>query len=357
MTLRGAVLATGGAVVLWVGGAVPASACTVRLKADGNTAAIQHALDRPGNPLICLESGVYKGARLVAARSARIRNVGKDRVVLSAGSQGRVLTVMQAGIDVVLEGITLTDGKAPRGGGVALDAASRVTLRDCWLTQNTATSQGGGGISASAGEVVLVRSRVTHNVADIAAAIDLTGTAKARIVASLIADNQPTATGFGPLRLSDAASLDLRLSTLAYNGGNGVYLQPSGQGRTRATLDSVIVMGKPDAVAVSRTEAEHVTVSRSVLHGAAGYVPKDLATTHALPGFDLVNAERYRPIVGSAAIARGRCSGADAGRDLSGRLRSAVCSAGALEAAPDVTRKTLQERAKAAQAQPKESPW
>ena len=353
-TFAGAVLL---AVVLVGGSAGRAVACTVRIRPDGNTAAIQHAMDRPGNPLICLASGVYKGARLVASRSARLQNVGKDRVVLSAGGQGRVLTVMQAGVDVVLDGITLTDGKAARGGAVAIDAASRVTLRDCWLTQNTATSQGGGAISASAGEVVLVRSRLTHNVADMAAALDLTGTAKARVVASLIADNQPTATGFGPIRLTDAASLDLRLSTLAYNGGNGVYVQPSGHGRTRATLDSVIVMGKPDAVAVSRTEAGHVTISRSVLHGAAGYVPKDLETVHALPGFDLVNAERYRPILGSAAIARGRCVGPDAALDLGHRPRPAVCSAGALEAAPDVVRKTLRARALAAQSKPKESPW
>jgi hypothetical protein len=350
---------------LLVATAEPADACTVTLKADGNTAAIQHAMDRPGKPVVCLHPGVYNGARLVVTKSLTLRNIGrsgpngsKERVVLKAGGHGRVLTVPTAGIDVTLEGITLAEGRASQGGGILIDAAANVVLRDCWLTANEAANEGGGAIAANAGRLTLVRTRVTHNTAEHAAGLDLLGTVQARVVASLIADNSPTATGDAPIRLGDAAALDLVLSTIAYNGGNGVFVQPrGGLGRSRVTFDSCIVMGKPDTVAVARNEAEHIRISRSVLYGGLTYVATDLQTVRALPGFNLVDAERYRPVKGSPAIARGKCTGPDAQRDLSGRPRPAVCSAGALEAPPDAVRATLKERAAAAKKKPKPDPW
>ncbi len=341
---------------LLVAGPVQA-ACTVTLKADGNTAAVQQAMDRPGPPpTVCLQPGTYRGARLVATRSVTVRGVGKERVILDAGGQGRVLTVPQDGIQVVFEHLTLTNGKMPEGGAVALTQKSQLTLRDCWLTANQATVRGGGAIHATAGRLNLVRTRLSGNTASAATALDLAGTVQVRMISSLISENHVAATVDGPVRLADDARLDMQNSTVAYNSGNGIVLQPLGRGRTALRIDSSIVMGTPEAIAVGRAEADRVGVLRSIVNGGVGYVALDMATQRAVPGFNLKEAERFRPATGSPAIALGVCVGADASLDLAGVRRSRTCTAGALEAPAADVAQTLKQR-KLVKTKESSSPW
>jgi hypothetical protein len=334
------------------------AACDVTLKPDGNTAAIQHAMDKESKrPVqVCLNPGVYRGARLVATRSVVLRRLGKDKVVLDAGGQGRVLTIPQAGITVVLDGITLTNGKADRGGAVALVQASKLELTDCWIYNNTATLLGGGAISASAGELHLVRTRITSNYGERASAIDLSGSVKARLASTLVADNEAKGSADPPIRLSSAAQLDLYASTVAYNGGSGIVLQPDGPGRRKLSVSSSIVMGKPDAITVQRAEVDDVRVDRSILWGGIGWVALDMVSKKSLPGFNLKELERYRPEIGSVAIGTGLCTPADARKDLAGLPRASACTAGALEAPAADIRATLAARKKDPKAQ-KPTSW
>ena len=76
--------------------------CDVTLVADGNTAAIQVALDRTDKPVICLKPGKYLGARFVVAQSATLQRLGTGEVILDAGGQGRVLTLPKAGVRLAL---------------------------------------------------------------------------------------------------------------------------------------------------------------------------------------------------------------------------------------------------------------
>lgn len=351
------------AIALFVTAAVVisprAQACTIRIRADGNTAAIQQAMDKPGRrvPIVCLEPGVYKGARLVATRSAVLRRVGQDKVVFDAGAQGRVLTVAQDNIEVRLEGITLTNGKAEQGGAVALIRASRLTLQDCWIYANTATLHGGGAIFANSGQLDLVRTRITGNSGDRAAAIDLTGVVQARLFATLVADNEARGTSDAPIRLTSSAQLHLEGATVAYNSGSGVVLQPDGPGRRKLTVVSSIIMGKPDAITVQRAEADAVRVESSVLWGGFGFVALDLASQRALPSFNLKLAERYRPETGSVAIGLGRCVDRLAKLDLTGKPRGRVCTAGALEAPPAEFAATMALRRKQPAVQKKPKDW
>jgi hypothetical protein len=286
-----------------------------------------------------------------------VRGIGKERVILDAGFQGRVLTMPQDGVQVTFEHLTMTNGVASEGGAVALTQKSTLVLRDVWLTGNKATVRGGGAISASAGRLELVRVRITGNGAQAAPAVDLSGSASARFLATLIAENNVQATIDGPVRLSDNASLEFVSSTVAYNSGSGIVMQPRGAGQAHLRVDSSVVMGTPDAIAVGRGQAPQVGVSRSVLHGGIGWVATDLLTQRTIPGFNLRDVERFRPSTGSAAIALGACRGGEAGIDLAGGRRAKVCTAGALEAAPSHIAATLLERAKAAKAKANESPW
>lgn len=336
----------------------PALACDVTLQPDGNTAAIQHAMDRPGKrpPVVCLRPGVYKGARFLAMRSATLRRLGTDKVVLDAGNMGRVLTIAADGIAITLDGITITGGKADRGGGIAVTKTATVTLRDCWLYGNTATLLGGGAIAADAGKISLVRTRVTGNRGERTSAIDLAGTVQARLVSTLVADNQATGTTDPPVRLRGQARLDLVAATVAYNSGSGIVIQPEGEGPRHLTVASSIVVGKPDALTVPRSELDHVRIDRAILYGNVGWVALDLLSQKALPGFNLKEVERYRPETGSAAIALGRCMDPDARRDLVGKPRGTTCTAGALEAPPADVKATLAQR-KSAPAKKKTTDW
>jgi hypothetical protein len=187
-------------------------------------------------------------------------------------------------------------------------------------------------------------------------ALDLSGSVVARLVGSLVTENHVAATVDGPIRLADDARLEILLSTIAYNSGNGLVLQPHGRGRASLRVDSSIVMGTPDALSVARNEADRVGVQRSVLHGGVGYVALDMATRRTVPGFNLKDAERFRPEKGSPAIALGLCTGPDAGVDVAGHKRARVCTAGALEATAADVGETLKLRAKLAKDKG-DSPW
>lgn len=334
-------------------------ACDVTLRADGNTAAIQHALDRAASrpPVVCLHPGTYAGARLTARQAVTLRRVGTGPVVLDAGSQGRVLTVTAATGTVRLDGLTLRGGKADRGGAILLASDATLRLEDCTLTANVATLLGGGAIAADAGSLLLVRTRIHGNQGERASALDLGGTVKARIASTMISDNAAEGLADPPLRLRGAAQLAIVASTIAYNGGSAVVVQPEGEGPRQLTIDSSILLGKPDALTVPRGEAETVRVERSVVYGQIGYVPLDMASVRALPGFALKPPERYQPEAGAAAIALGRCAAADVRRDLLGRTRGAVCTAGALEASAADVRATLAQRKRDATRTKKPTTW
>ena len=338
-----------------------AAACTATLKADGNTAAVQRAMDKPGRrPVVCLKPGVYSGARLSASRDVTLRGVGKGKVILDAGGRGRVLSITDRGLNVRLEQLVLTNGDIEDGGALALLADSHVQLTDCWLTANRAARKG-GGLYANAGRLDLERTRISSNYGASGGAILLEGDATMAMNHSMISDNRNEAGSNGPIWLAGGTTLNLQHSTLAYNVGHGVYLRPAPRGpMPQLRVESAIIMGSPDAIFVPRSRARAVTVFRSVLHGGIGFIALDLASSRAIPRFNLTDLERYRPTRGSPAIALGQCKRRQ--RDIAGRPRPKVCTAGALEAMPGDVKITLVERHKQALADKKKrealgSPW
>jgi len=336
-----------------------APACTVTLKADGNTAAVQRAMDAPGRrtPVVCLRPGVYGGARLIASRNVTLRRVGKGKAVLDAGSRGRALTITDKDLVVRLEGLVLTNGDIEEGGGVALLGASHLSLVDCWLTGNRA-SRKGGAIYTQAGQLDLVRSRLSSNYAGKGGGLFAEGMAKVHAAHTMVSDNRNEAGSNGPIWLEDGVRLEFRHSTLAYNVGHGIYLRPSPRGPAPSLLvDSAVIMGAPDAIFVARAKAEKVAVFRSVIHGGIGFIALDLASKRALPRFNLTEQERYRPSKGSPAITLGQCRSKFGNRDLAGVSRKRVCTAGALEAPAADIKATLIERRKKAAKKKKEEPW
>ncbi len=314
--------------------------CDVTLAADGNTAAIQHALDRSDRPVICLKPGKYVGARFVVTHSATLQRLGVGEVVLDAGGQGRVLTLPQAGVQLALVGVTLTGGSAQRGGAVEMTADAALSLTDCQLHDNTATRYPGGGLWASAGTITAVRTRWSHNVAATGAAITLCGTAQLRLVASLVTLHAAPSTDGATIVLAGAARLEVRNSTVAYNAGPAIALAADLQEQPWLTVRDSLLLGAPNAFSVAQRQAEHVDVVRSVVSGRVGFVSLDLASTRAAPQLDALGPERAMPALGSPAIDLARCTQPEQRLDLLGQPRGKRCTAGALEPADEVARHT-----------------
>ena len=322
--------------------------CTVTLKADGNTAAVQRAMERPGKatPVVCLRAGIYKGARLLATRSVVLQRTGKGKVVLDAGERGRMVTLLDKDIEVTLRGLTLTGGVAEEGAAVAVLRDSRLRMEDCWLTDNRATSKG-AAVHVGGGLAVLVRTRITRNDAPRAGAIYVAPGARIVLAHTLIAGNRNQGGANAPVYFAPGSGGEILYSTIAYNHAHGIYIQPS-EKRTLTPLrvDSSIVMGGSHAIWVSRSTASMVEVYRSVVHGEVGFIPLDLKTSRQLPVFTLNEPEpqRYRPTLGSPAIKRGACTSRFGKTDISGKRRPSLCTAGAVESNDKEIAKTMAER-------------
>ncbi|RIK81973.1 MAG: hypothetical protein DCC67_07680 [Planctomycetota bacterium] len=117
--------------------------------ASGDTIDFDPALTSGGPATIDLAHG-----QLVANTAVTIDGPGAELLTIDAGGTSRVF---RAFADCTIEGLTLTGGNAPEGGGIL---THRVTVRDSVITGNTSTG-GGGGIAAN--YVTLERTRVTGN--------------------------------------------------------------------------------------------------------------------------------------------------------------------------------------------------
>ncbi len=305
--------------------------CDVTLVADGNTAAIQTALDRTDKPVICLKPGRYVGARFVVAQSATLQRLGAGEVILDAGGQGRVLTLPKAGVQLALAGMTLTGGRAKQGGAIEVSADAMLTLTDCAIRDNEATWQNGGGLWANAGSIVALRTRWQHNQAAKGAAINLSGTAQLRLIASVVTLHPAPSTDGAPVRLAGNAQLEVISSTFAYNAGPSLALAADLNDKPRLLVRDSLVLGAPNSFNVPQRQAENVEVLRSVVSGRIGFVSLDLASKRDAPQLDALGPERAMPAVASPAIDLAHCDLPEQKLDLAGRPRGKRCTAGAFE--------------------------
>lgn len=92
---------------------------------------------------------------------------GGGLLVLDGGDAHRVLSVA-AGVTVVLEGLTIQDGRAADGAGIK--SLGELTLQDCVVRDNVATGvvgdPEGGGLWIGGGSLTLLASRVVDNRAE-----------------------------------------------------------------------------------------------------------------------------------------------------------------------------------------------
>lgn len=110
--------------------------------------------------IVQLPAGTVSGT--VSIDRALILRGAEDGTTLDAGATGRPLTVTE-GARVLVENVTLTNGRANFGGGVYL-ADGELILSDSRVVGNTAVNDG-GGVYAQSGTLVLRNTPVENNIA------------------------------------------------------------------------------------------------------------------------------------------------------------------------------------------------
>lgn len=206
-------------------------ACTVTCGANptvcGQT--LQAALTIGGEVIVC--PGRYPGGFTVPGNATLIgAGAGPDparHTILDGGTTQRVLASGR-GTSLAVRQIRIAGGRASSGGGVMSDGVLATT--DCVVTQNQATS-GGGGIfhSSFGGDATLTRTVISKNEAfsfggGVAA---YPNTRQLKLISSIISGNiARDHVGGGIYRLSGPTILDSScqiVNNTAGSGGGGIY--------------------------------------------------------------------------------------------------------------------------------------
>jgi filamentous hemagglutinin family protein len=81
---------------------------------------------------------------LTLIRSVNINGTGNSNLTISGNNTSRVFNISGLGTSVNLNGIAIAQGNADNGGGIQVGSGNTLNLTDSILTNNTATTEGGG---------------------------------------------------------------------------------------------------------------------------------------------------------------------------------------------------------------------
>ncbi len=204
--------------------------------------------------------------------SVTIRGAGAGRTILDGQRLDRVLDVLGTAphsVKVTLEGLSVADGQADDGGGVRVGNAD-LMVRDCAITGNRATGDGGGVSNAGlpgTGNVTVVRSVVSRNAANFGGGLWVRGNSQDRgslltVIGSTVRLNTATTDG-GGIR---AATVNLTGSTVA---GNTVTVDDGGgiSATVAAHLTNCTVSGNHSGFNGGGLDAQSATVINSTFSG------------------------------------------------------------------------------------------
>lgn len=251
-------------------------------------AAIQEANQNAPGSQILVPPGTYQVAStLVVANSMQIIGAGRDDTIVQRIGAGSVFGHTIGSLQ--MQGLTITGGSNPQGGGIRQVATTQLTLSDCRVHGNSASNVGGGlnltnaevrrcqidnnqvspgwggGIFVQVGGQVLIEDSVVHaNTASVAGAgISSDPNAQVTIRGSTIFGNSaPDAAGLDSYQNSIFTVVN---STVVANSGDGVtntfFSNPTDAGTV--ILESSTVAHNTGV----GVEAGKVTLRNSIVYG------------------------------------------------------------------------------------------
>jgi CSLREA domain-containing protein len=196
--------------------------CTLR-------AAIEEAAFSPGTDITFSSSfpnpTTFHLLRILQIqKNMTITGNGAGSTIIDAG--GLNLAFYVSGGTVTISALTIQNGfsqaNGSDGGGIFSDVGTDLRLSNVALVNNSAGTHNGGGI-ASFGSVTLDHCEVTGNVATLGAGI-YSGGGDLTVTSSAIHDNSVGTTSNGAGLWLKFTNATLRDSTVAFNGGGGIFL-------------------------------------------------------------------------------------------------------------------------------------
>lgn len=143
---------------------------------------------------------------------------GGDLIALSGGGAIRPFRV--TGSPVEIRHLSLTQGQAAFGGAIQVAAGGYLTLADSSLSQNTATSIG-GGLHNDGGTAVLIRVTLDNNSANYGGGVYNNGALTLTDVT--LADNNATSGGGGLYNNQSATLNNVTLATNSAGDGGAIF--------------------------------------------------------------------------------------------------------------------------------------
>jgi hypothetical protein len=126
---------------------------------DGSSGTLRSVLAHAGDGDVITFANRLRGdtihltqGELRVAADVTITGPGADRLSVSGSGRSRVFEVM-GGATATISGLTVRDGFATQGGGIAVDAGGELTLANDVLTRNNGNGMGGAVYNAGAAAI------------------------------------------------------------------------------------------------------------------------------------------------------------------------------------------------------------
>ncbi len=185
-----------------------------------------------------------------------ITGPGAKLATVSGNNASRVFSIDIPGVGaaVGINGLTITGGKTANGGGLLVEDDS-LTLTECAIVGNTATTKDGGGIHVhNGGSLTVQRSTFSGNSAPRGGAIDFFSAGGTLLVENSTISGNSASEGGGGIYFRGKAGggITIRNGTITSNtsGGNGGGIDLSFGNAPNMSLESSIVSGNSSFGAV-----------------------------------------------------------------------------------------------------------
>lgn len=206
--------------------AAAAPRCDVQVPAGGDHFAAAVANARTGDRL-CLAAGDHMGGVSIDKSLVVIGTAGAAATRIVGNSRAAALRVDEDGLSVRIEGVTLSQGHAEAGGGLAVYGRGKVQVADCVFSANHAGQYGGGGLYARAGLLQVERTRFEGNDARQGGGVFLDQALRAELTRVTFEANR--ATHAGHLRVTEGVELTVKNSQFGgFEASDGVAVHVSG---------------------------------------------------------------------------------------------------------------------------------
>jgi CSLREA domain-containing protein len=196
--------------------------------------AIEGANAQPGANDITFDPTVFATPQTIILTSGELElshTIGTETIMgpavgvtVSAGGTSRVFQI-DSGVTASISGLTITDGNANNGGGLA-DYGGMVTLTDCTVSDNSASNNGGGVYVNNGGTATLTDCTVTGNSSSNNGAGLVNDGSTVTMSGCTVSDNSANSSGGGVSSPGQGSTTTLTNCTVSGNSagsGGGMY--------------------------------------------------------------------------------------------------------------------------------------